>query len=192
MLGLPRFGKTIISGGRSQRVAVGLQCLSDWRQSAWRWRGGWANCLLPLTTSTTLSVPHWFCLAPPPDLHKTECTERVLLKRDRNYLHLLSWYLLRKRKEQSPDVLLKNFERWWGIHDGTFSEHEPESKLYQSQRALISLIGVKPAVWKGPVRLGPNQTWGIRSDSLSSGPKQTETEKMPRWSTRCRAERKHI
>lgn len=91
-----------------------------------------------------------------------------------------------------PNVVLEKLKRWWGTHGRTISEHEPESKLDQSQHALISLIGAKPAVWKGPVRVGPNQTWGIRSDSLSSEPKQTDTEKTQRLSTHYRAKRKHI
>lgn len=193
ILRLPLFGKTILSGDWSLCVAVGLHCLSDWCQSAWRWRGSWANCLLPPTTSTTLSVTFVPSCSPArsaQDRMPREGLDRI--RRETARIFLLGWYLLTFLSSGCPNVLLENFKRWWRIHGGTFSEHEPESKLYQSQNALISLIGVKPAVWKGPVRLGPNQTWGIRSDSLSSGPKQTETEKMPRWSTHYWAEQKHI
>lgn len=180
----PLFGKTIISGNQSHRVGVGL---------------GSTNCLLPRTTSTTLSVT--FLLSCTPARSAQGRIQREGLVRIRTETTRIIPELIFAQEKTfealflsptCPNVVLENFKRWWGTHGRTISEHEPESKLDQSQHALISLIGAKPAVWKGPVRVGPNQTWGIRSDSLSSGPKQTETEKTPRWSTHYRAERKHI
>lgn len=179
-----------------------LRLLRRPTSGCWRWRCiGWATGAGPhrggegvrpadsfLWQLLRHCLFHLSCLAPLPDLHKTECKTKSP-ESDRNIPHLFSELVFTPKKEflallffspGCPNVLLENSKWRWGIHSGTFSEHEPESKLYQSQHAVISLAEVKPAVCEGPARLGPNQTWGIRSDSPSSGAKQTETGKKCR------------